>query len=149
MRLRPTFKIQGLREVERGLRELPKATRTNVLKRALMKAAAPIESAAVAGAPRLSGDLKRHTATGTKLSRRQRRLFPKTSKVEVHVGADTRPQAHLQEYGTAHHRPQPFMRPAWDGNKMRALGSIKRDIEHEIEKSRARAARKAARLAAK
>lgn len=149
MRLRPTFKVAGLRELQAGLGELKKATRTNVLKRALMKAGEPIERDAEARAPHLKGHLRRGIDTGTRLTRRQKSLHRKRSKVEVHVGAAGHPQAHLQEFGTAHHGPQPFMRPAWDGNKMGVLGSIKDDLAAEIDKSAQRARRKAARLAAK
>lgn len=149
MALRPTFKIEGLRELERALGELPKATGKNVLKRTLMKVAKPIEADARRLAPVLRGDLEKHIATSTKLATRQKRAQPKRSTVEVHVGADTRPQAHLQEFGTAHHPPQPFLRPAWDGNRLAALEAIKSDLAMEIEKARARLARKAARKAAK
>lgn len=146
---RPTFKIDGLRELQAGLAELKKPTQTNVLKRALMKAGAPVERDAETRAPELRGHLRRGIGIGTKLTRRQKALHRKESKVEVHIGAGGHPQAHLQEFGTAHHAPQPFMRPAWDNNKMRVLHSIRNDLATEIEKARQRAARKAARLAAK
>lgn len=149
MALRPTFKIEGLRELQSSLAELKKATQTNVLKRALMKAGAPVERDAEARAPHLRGHLKRGITTATKLTRRQKSRHRKESKVEVHIGAGGHPQAHLQEFGTAHHSPQPFLRPAWDGNRMKVLASIRNDLAFEIDKARQRAERKAARLAAK
>lgn len=144
-----TVRVEGLRQLQKSLKELPRATGKNALKRALMSAGKPIESSAKARAPRLSGHLQRSVTTGTKLTQRQKKQHKKESAVEVFVGAGGLPQAHLQEFGTAEHGPQPFLRPAWDGNKMTALNLIKTDLAKEIEKARARLARKAERLAAK
>jgi HK97 gp10 family phage protein len=79
---------------------------------------------------------------------------------EMFVGPDNRPAAHLVEFGTGErfHRsgksggsvaPQPYMRPAWDGEKGRALEIIKDDLGDEIMKAAERAAKRAAKLAAK
>lgn len=144
-----TFRVEGLSELKAALDELPKATGTNVLKRALLKAAEPIEARAEQLAPRLSGALQRSVTAGTKLSGRQKKQHRKESKVEIFVGAGALVQAITQEFGTAHHPPQPFLRPAWAANKVKALNSIKELLAEEIEKARARLARKAARLAAK
>lgn len=146
---RQVIRVEGLRELERALAELPRKTGKNVLKRTLMKAGEPIEKDAAQRAPELVGTLKRSVTTSQKLTRRQKKAHTKESAVEVFVGAGGLPQAHLQEFGAAHHAPQPFLRPAFDSNKMRALETIKTDLAAEIEKARARLARKAARLAAK
>lgn len=140
-----TVRVEGLRELERALAQLPKATGKNVLKRTLMKAGQPIEVAAEAQAPELRGHLKRSISTSTKLTKRQKSQHRKQSTVEVFVGAGGLPQAHLQEFGTVDHPPQPFLRPAWDANKMRALESIKGDLWAEIKKAAERLARKAAK----
>jgi HK97 gp10 family phage protein len=144
-----SFKIEGLSEVAEGLKELSKATSTNVLKRALLKAADPIAETAKRLAPRLTGQLEMSITPAAKLSRRQKSLYPKQSKVEIYVGPAALVQAITQEFGTVTNRPQPFMRPAWGQNKREALERIKDDIAGEIEKARARIARKTARLAAK
>lgn len=143
------FKVEGLKELEEALRELPKATGKNVLRRALLKAGEPIASSAAALAPRLRGKLQMSIGTGTKLSRRQKRLHRPESTVEVFVGAGALVQAITQEFGTVNHPAKPFMRPAWDGNKTKALDTIRDDLAEEIEKARQRLARKAARIAAK
>jgi|SRR5262245_3356668 len=140
--------IEGLAEVSEGLEELPKATATNVLKRALLKAAEPIANTAKRLAPRLSGHLQQTIEPGTKLSRRQKSLYRKQSKVEIFVGPAALVQAITQEFGTVFHRAQPFMRPAWDANKREAFNLIKEELAEEIEKARARIARKTAKLAA-
>src|SRR5690606_2344940 len=97
-----------------------------------------------------------------KLSRTQARLHRKASGVtttrtpngwksdpktlvEVFVGAGPVPHAHLQEFGTAHHGPQPFARPAWDAAKGGAIDTVKSEMWSEIEKAAKRLARKAAK----
>lgn len=146
---REVFRIEGLQECERALRELPKATGKNVLKRTLLKAAEPIAEAWGRLTPVFRGTLKKSVGAGTKLSRRQKAQHQKQSDVEVFVGAGPLPQAHMSEFGTAHQAPKPAGRPAWDNNKMKALESINSDLWAEIEKARARLAKKAERLAAK
>jgi HK97 gp10 family phage protein len=143
------FKIEGLRECEAALRELPKATGKNALRRALMAAGQPILDEAEQRAPELTGALKRSHAAGTRLTRRQRQQHKAESTVEIFVGPGGLVQAITQEFGTVKAPAQPFMRPAWDGNKLRALGMIRQSLADEIEKARARLARKAARLLAR
>jgi HK97 gp10 family phage protein len=141
-------KIEGLRELEAALAELPKATGKNVLRRVLIKAAQPIEADAAAAAPELTGRLRRDVSTGTRLNRRQAAMARRLGKseVEVHVGVND-PAGVQNEFGNAHQRPQPFLRPAWDANRQGALETISSDLGAEIAKSAARLARRAARRA--
>lgn len=143
-----TVKVEGLRELEQALLELPKATSRNVMKRTLLKAGRPIEAEAERLAPVLSGHLRKSIAVSSKLSRRQKKAqrVLKDSEVEVFIGSSS--LGVLQEFGTAHHGPQPFMRPAWHGHKMRALETIKEDMWTEIDKAAKRLAKKAAKLKA-
>lgn len=143
-----TVTVEGLSDLADALQELPKATSTNVLKRALTNGAAPIQSAAASLAPVLTGTLQQSITIGTKLSRRQKSLSRKESKVEVFIGPDALPQAITAEFGTSHSRARPYMRPAWDGQKKTALEIIANTLGDEIEKARARIARKQARLLA-
>ena len=149
------MKVEGFKELEQALVELVNtagvstATGKNLARRVLTRAAEPVESAAAGAAPVASGQLRTSITVGTQLSPRQRKSSPKASAVEVYVGAGPLPQAHMQEFGTAHNAPQPFMRPAWDSNKGQALETIKSGLWSEIKRVAARAARKAARLAAK
>jgi HK97 gp10 family phage protein len=150
-----TFRVEGLSESLDALRDLrdnlgvSNATAKNTLKRALIYAAEPIEQAAAAAAPVRSGRLKTSIGTGTKLSRRQRAEHTKQPGVEIFVGAGPNPQAHLQEFGTAHHAPQPFMRPAIDANIDNAIKRFSDQVKLEVEKTAERARRKLARLLAK
>src|SRR5690606_397632 len=91
---------------------------------------------------------------GTQLSKRQRGLHRKMFKsdkasVEVFVGAGSVPHAHLQEFGTKNHGPQPFARPSWDSHKDQLIPQIGEEMWAEIDKAAKRLARKAARQAAK
>jgi hypothetical protein len=84
-RQRQVFKIEGLRECEEALRELPKATGKNAVKRALLRAAEPIAEAWGRLTPVFRGTLKGSVGAGTKLSRRQKAQHQKESAVEVFV----------------------------------------------------------------
>lgn len=145
-------RVEGLRELDKALGQLTKATGKNVLRRVLRRRGQPLADDMRARAPddpRTSGaaDLRTSIGVGTKLSRNQAREHRKMFRndkaaVEVFVGAGALPQAHLQEFGAAHHDPQPFARPAWDSGKTRLLEGIKDDLWAEVEKSAKRAARK-------
>jgi HK97 gp10 family phage protein len=146
---RQTFKIEGLKELDEALKELPKATARNVLLRTLKEQGQPIADAGEANAPRLSGKLADSYTVGTKLSRRQKKQNKKESMVEVYVGPTPHAKSVQTEFGNAHQAAHPHLRPAWDGNVMRVLDGINRSLAEQIEKARARLARKAAREAAK
>lgn len=152
--MKTTFRIQGLKELERALSELPKATGKNVLRRVLRKAAEPMARDMKAMAPIDEGHLVRSIGVGTRLTRRQSREHRKMFRddraaVEMFVGAGGLVQAITQEFGTVDHPPQPFARPAWDANKRPVLDSISTDLEKEIMSAAKRLAKKQARLAAK
>lgn len=146
---RELFKVEGLKELEAALKELPRTTARGVLRRTLVKEAKPIAAAGEANAPKLTGQLAQSYTIGSKLSRRQKRLHKKESDVEIFVGPTPHPKSVQTEFGNAHQAPHPHLRPAWDGNVMRVLDGIRNTLADEIEKTRARIARKAARIAAK
>lgn len=141
--------LEGLKELDDALTELPKATARNVLLRTLKEQGQPIADAGEANAPRDKGHLADSYTVGTKLSRRQKKLHKKESHVEVFVGPTPHPKSVQTEFGNAHQAPHPHLRPAWDGNWKRVLEGIKESLAMQIEKARARLARKAAREAAK
>lgn len=167
--------VNGLKELDEALGELTKATARNVIKRALAKGAVPVLEEAKARAPERSGDLKRGLHIRTKLInntgkreysaamkaglgkrfalkvlRDARRAEAGTgSFAEVYVQTGRNPQAIFQEFGTSHHAAQPFLGVALEAKATEAIDLIKKLIGEEIEKARARAARKAARAARK
>ena len=150
-----TMKVEGLRELEKELERISKrTTRKSVARRVLKKEAQPLAELMRQGAPRDDMDLVESIAVGTKLSPRQRGLHRKMFRsdkaaVEMFVGAGALPQAHLQEFGTWFHPPQPWARPAWDQDHRAMLERISKSLWEEVQKSAARAERKAARQAAK
>lgn len=147
---REMFKIDGLAELDQALTELPKATARNVLLRTLKTEGQIIADAESALAPvGVTGQLAASPSVGTKLTRRQKRANPKESDVEVYIGPTPHPKSVQTEFGNAHQAPQPHLRPAWDGNWRRVLDGITTTLANEIEKARARYAKKAEREAAK
>jgi hypothetical protein len=61
------------------------------------------------------------------------------------VGPGPDPAAWNQEFGNVNHGAQPFARPAWDQEAQPTLERVGRHLWDEFEKSRLRAARKAAK----
>lgn len=150
MMARTVVKVSGLRELDRALGELPKATGKNVLRRTLRKAAEPIVADAAAKAPVLTGALKISIGIGSKLTKRQslqhRKMFrDDRAAVEIFAGAGGLVQATQTEFGNEHQAADPYMRPAWDGNKDRALEIVKTELGTEIIKAARRLAKKSAR----
>lgn len=142
-----TIKIEGLRELDAALGNLPKAAAKGVLKRVLIEAGEPIARTARGLAPREELHLYESIDVGTKLSRRQAGLHKQQGGKafqEVFVGTND-PAGVQQEFGNSRHGPQPFMRPAWDSKKGETLEYIANALWGEIEKTAARVAKRAAR----
>lgn len=173
---RMTFKVDGLRELGESLEDFSKATSGNILKRAVSAAGAMIAEEAIRLAPRDHGDLKREIKVGkAKIITPGKAAFAKAMReggtraeavaaaraanrsaggtgrsAVTQVGPTKRAgQGILQEFGTAHHKAQPFMRPAWDTHGPRAVDVMKETLVEEIDKAKKRAAKRAARIAAK
>lgn len=172
--LKAKVKIEGLKELEEALKELPKATGKNVIKRALSNSADPFIDQAKALAPIHLGHLQKSiTKSKVKLtsgsagkkafaealakgaSRKEAGAAAHAANAEasgdvtsglIVIGPGRHPQAIFQEFGTAHHPPKPFMRPAWEENKMPTVGNIKDELWSEIKKAAERLARKTAKL---
>lgn len=147
--MRTVVTIEGLRELDRALGQLPKATGKNVLRRVLRTVGEPIAEAGAANAPVREGHLRESYGVGTKLTRRQAKLHKKMFKndrasVEMFVGPND-PSAVQTEFGNEHQAAEPHLRPAWDAGKGPALESIKAELWSEIDKAAKRLARKAAR----
>lgn len=137
--------FKGGKELEAAIGELGLTAAKGVARRALKKAATPIQAAWSAMAPKLSGDLKESIAIGTKLTRRQARENRRSSpsNVEMHIGTKN-PAGVQTEFGNAHQRAQPAARPAWDREGgQAALDRIGKELAVETEKAAARARRRA------
>jgi HK97 gp10 family phage protein len=143
-------KVEGLRELEQALSELPKATARNTLVRTLKKGAEHVRDVWAPNAPKLTGTLQHSIIAGpsSKLTGRQKRDAKRDGKffAEYHVGTSD-PAGQMNEFGTSKMAAQPSGRPAWEITQESVLEEISTDLAQEIEKARARLARKAARLA--
>ena len=151
--IRTTVRVEGLSETVAALGRLSRSTQRNVLRRVLTRAGEPIAERAQQLAPNLTGLLDLSITTSTQLTRRERGGGVKLNEAEVYVGPASVGGAlyyatHV-EFGTIVMTAQPYMRPAWDSLQGQALDIIKTGLWEEIEKAAARAARKAARLAAR
>lgn len=141
-----TVRIDGLKDLENALRELPKANAKAVLRRTLKEAGEPVARTARSLVPKEHGYLAESIDVSTKLSGRQRKLHKQASPVETFIGPGPDPAAHLQEFGTGPgHTAQPFMRPAWDQHKEQVLDTIADMTWVEIEKTAKRLAKRAAK----
>jgi len=164
-----TVSVEGLRELDKALGELPKATARNVLKRTLAKAAQPVVDAARQRAPVKTGKLRDSIIASTRIKNkvgnaefaaamreglgvaaarsalRQARRDAKGqgSFAELFVGPSTGaiPYAHIMEFGSIKDAPQPYMRPAWDATKKQALDIIKAELGGEIIRAARRVGR--------
>lgn len=138
--------VEGLKELEQALQQLPKANAKAVLRRTLKEAGEPVAKTARSLAPREMGYLRESIDVSPKLSSRQATMNNRQSPVEMYIGPGTDPAGHLQEFGTGPgHQAQPFMRPAWDQHKNEVLDIIANRTWLEIEKTAARLAKKAAK----
>lgn len=170
------MKLEGFKELNEALGDFSKATAGNILKRAVGTAGALFAEHASAIAPKDTGQLKREIKvskpkiitpgkaayaqamreTGDKAeaaaaARAANKSAGGTGRSAVtHVGPTKKAgQGMLQEFGTAHHKAQPFMRPTFDADGAKLIDVIRDTLAEEIDKATKRAERKAARLAAK
>lgn len=148
------MRIEGLRDLDKALSEFADDWGVKKVKplltRVLKKAGQPIANAESAYAPvGITGQLAESPKTSTQLTRRQKRMNPKESAVEVYIGPTPHPKSVQTEFGNAHQAAEPHLRPAWDGGWRAALTTITDLLAAEIEKTRARLAHKAEREAAK
>lgn len=127
-----TYKIEGLKELDKALGELPEAAGKQVLRDVGKKALKPVEAAAKRNVTVRTGALKNSINISTRLSPRQagiKKQDPDKSTVEIYAGGGKGgPHAHLLEFGTAHSAPKPFLRPAWDANSDRVLEIVRKEL---------------------
>lgn len=148
--------ISGLRELDRALSDLTKATARNVLRRVGNGALQPMAEAAQGAAPKASGDLeisivvsskRTRRAGGTAAERRLARQNGYTVAMGPASGKGVLNYATFVEFGTVDTPAQPYMRPAWAQGKDAALDYVISNLRIEIDKASARAARRAAKKA--
>lgn len=141
-------KIGGFRELDRALAQLPKATERSVLRRVAKLALEPVLERAKQLVPVDEGRLRDSLVIGSSLTSRARRADKAEPRegVRVFMGSASR-NAVPREFGTVRSAAQPYMRPAWDSQRVTSAKIVFTELEKEIKKAAARAARKKARMA--
>ena len=134
------FRVEGFKEAEQALMELPKATAKASVRRWLKALLIPIADAGRSNAPERMGTLKESYGVGTRLTKRQRKVSRRESEVEVYAGPgqDGAAQGVQTEFGNEHQAAQPHLRPAWDAHKGGLLEKLKPLMWADIEKTVAR-----------
>lgn len=132
-----SVKVEGLSELEAHLEKLKPATGRAALRRAGIASLEGFARSARGKAPIDEEELFESIDVSTKLSDRQAKQHKKMvrddrSSVEVFAGAGPLPQAHLQEFGTYKEPPQPFMRPAWEEERLNVLSELKNLLWFEV-----------------
>jgi HK97 gp10 family phage protein len=146
-----TVRLEGFRELEAALNELPKSTAKNVLRRVAKGALQPMAEKARSFAPFDQGDLRASIQVSERRTKRVARInrFDKNTGIQMAMGPVSGKAvlnyATFVEFGTVDSRPQPFLRPAWDGGKEAALDYVKVNLGREIDRAASRLAKKAAR----
>jgi HK97 gp10 family phage protein len=125
--MRITVTVRGVPEVQRALESLPDAVRREAAMQVLTEAAEPIAAAARSRAPVRTGKLRDSIVVSATAKGLAIRGSVAGDAATVFVGS-TSSLAHFQEYGTAHHGAQPFMRPAFDAQGQAAARTIEREL---------------------
>lgn len=148
------MKVDGFRDIEKALAELPRGTAKGVARRVMKKELQPVAAMAEALWPGANQVMKISSQVkGSQLGDVSFRESKSTTN--MFVGA-TEPHAHLVEWGTGPRYqkagrytgmmpPQPFLQPAWDLYKGGALEGLGKRMWEEISKTVARRAKKAAK----
>jgi HK97 gp10 family phage protein len=112
-------KIEGSKELENALNQLPKALAKSALVSMMKQSAKPVLADAKVNVPKRTGRLRDSLIIGASLSRRQKSSGSQKGFAEVFVGASwpSGAHAHLIEFGTKNMSAIPFLRPAWDSNR--------------------------------
>lgn len=157
---RSVTRLEGFKEFERAIvEELPKATARNLLVRIATKAMKPMEEAMARNAPYDPND---RDGDGRHLNETMRTQTV-TAKLAKQVGGPTRNEgvavmtgpaptgkrarnnAGWQEHGTANMAANPYARPAADSEHGAVIEGVREGWRPEVEKVRARIAKKAAK----
>lgn len=121
-------RIDGLAELNRKLRELPRKVQRRGLRRAVRAGAEPIRERAEELAPRRTGRLARNIVTRYRTSRVDRAVIEVGPGLRAFYGK-------FQELGTSRHPARPFLRPAFDAGKDAAVRQIGDTLRQEIERA--------------
>lgn len=152
---RTTVRVEGLRQLGEAMRALGRETATKIAGAMTNAAAQVIKKDAIQRAPEHDvphevdgvlvqpGNLKKNIVA-KKVSKNRTPLSSAhivTVRGKKKDGYAAR-YGRLQEFGTVHHAPQPFLRPAFDTNRMQAVQAMKQRGEQRIRAAAKKAAKR-------
>ncbi len=150
--------LEGIADIERMLGELPANIAKGAARRSLRRGGEVFAERARELAPDdpttpnandpqdLKTSIKVASRQATGRSRRRTREGGDEALAWVGPTKEGFPQAIMQEFGTAEHEAQPYMRPAWEEKQDEALSVITKDLGPEILKTAQRLAKRLAKL---
>jgi len=156
------MKVEGFRDIEKALAELPRGTAAGVSRRVMKKELTKVAASANAFWPGSADDVFRITSRISRSQYSESVMDRSRSAINMFVGATGgaggTPEAHLVEFGTGPRyqkngrftgsvSPTPMLQPAWDMHKNDMLEGLGAALWVEIEKTMARRAARAARAA--
>ncbi|WP_417255360.1 HK97-gp10 family putative phage morphogenesis protein [Celeribacter halophilus] len=142
------MEFHGGKELEAALQELKLSTRKSIARRVMKKALKPFIERVQVLAPKRSSIMSKSYGITSKLAPREKKKEGKLPESMVVMRAGTAvSRAVLQEFGTVRQEARPHARPAWDETKHQVFDIVRTEMAVEVEKSVARARRKAARAA--
>ena len=147
-----TVKLEGIGDVDKALRALEeefgdKLARSKVLIPAVREALKPVLVEAIANAPKDSGDLvKSLVVEARRPTRRDRRskyvtqtdtviaaVTTASGKKLAKMGIKSDARAIAQEFGTANHPAQPYLRTALESNAQTTVNSLASILARRID----------------
>lgn len=125
------FKIEGLKEVDRVLADVPQSTGKRAMRKALIFAGQPTAREARRNARVRNADLQESIDVSSTARPRPKPIF--RSDVEVYIGPGQLVQALTEEFGTPDQAPENNLREAWDKTRDRVLERAGVGIFDEVE----------------
>lgn len=132
--------LEGNVKLQRELKRLPDVVRRRILRPAVKRALSPITKDAKRRAPVRTGQLKRSIGNVVRTYKRSGIVWggvgPRTGFKVFIDGEPVDPvhYAHLVELGTHGEPGHPFLRPALDANRARALAIVADGIRTGLDK---------------
>ncbi|MBS0344763.1 MAG: HK97 gp10 family phage protein [Proteobacteria bacterium] len=138
-----TLKIEGLSDLGKRLQTLSADMQGKVARAATAAGAVVIKNAAIQKAPEDTGNLKKNIIakrlpkSETSLTSEHIVTVRKGKKTAKQKAAGIRDAYYgvFVEFGTAKMTAQPFLRPAFDQNKEKAVDAMKNRLEARIKKA--------------
>jgi HK97 gp10 family phage protein len=126
-----TISLKDVEKLVADLKRIPKNSSRRALGKAAKAGAKPIETSAKKHAPVDTGKLES--------SIRSKFAYQSSNRATVHIGSNMKPQGksrhsydYYQEFGTSFHPAQPFMRPAVDEQKDKAVDETRKELEKAV-----------------